>query len=107
MSVASQPTTLRTRISNPSLLFGLCGAAACAVSVYLAPNLPGMFGALLAILMTAIAYRDAHDFIIPDRYSAAAFAVGTVLDWAMSSSRLSPARGSIGQCCRSRWRSRP
>ena len=76
MSVASQPTTLRTRISNPSLLFGLCGAAACAINVYLAPNLPGMFGALLAILMTAIAYRDAHDFIIPDRYSAAAFALG-------------------------------
>src|SRR5437660_12706954 len=78
MSVASPPTTPRTPISNPSLLFGLCGAAACAVSVYLAPNLPGMFGALLAILITAIACRDAHDFIIPDRYSAAAFALGMV-----------------------------
>jgi leader peptidase (prepilin peptidase) / N-methyltransferase len=76
MSVAAQPRTPGTRISNPGFLFALCGAAACAVSVAVAPGMVGIFGALLAILMTAIAYRDAHEFIIPDRYSAAAFALG-------------------------------
>jgi leader peptidase (prepilin peptidase)/N-methyltransferase len=56
--------------------FAVCGAAACAVSLYVAPGLIGLSGALLAALMTAIAYRDAHDFIIPDRYSGAAFVLG-------------------------------
>jgi leader peptidase (prepilin peptidase)/N-methyltransferase len=76
MSVASQIGSSASLASKYKLAYALCGAAAAALSLYVAPGVTGLCGALLAILMTAIAHRDAHDFIIPDQYSAAAFVLG-------------------------------
>lgn len=75
MSVASHIAPAANAAFRHRLPFALCGAAAAALSLYVAPNIGGVFGALLAIVMTAIAHRDAHEFIIPDQYSAAAFAL--------------------------------
>jgi leader peptidase (prepilin peptidase)/N-methyltransferase len=75
MSVASHVAVGANAAFRHRLPFALCGAAAAALSLYVAPNVSGVFGALLAIVMTAIAHRDAHEFIIPDAYSAAALAL--------------------------------
>jgi leader peptidase (prepilin peptidase)/N-methyltransferase len=72
MSIASQSASIKLAASRQKVPFAICAAAACAVSLYVAPGPIGVCGALLALLMAAIAYRDAHDFIIPDEYSAAA-----------------------------------
>jgi leader peptidase (prepilin peptidase)/N-methyltransferase len=81
MSLASQIARKPNAAFRHRLPFALCGAAAAALSLYLAPNVGGVFGALLAIVMTAIAHRDAHEFIIPDQYSAAAFALALAAAW--------------------------
>jgi leader peptidase (prepilin peptidase)/N-methyltransferase len=75
MSVASHIAPKANAVFRPRLPFALCGATAAALSLYIAPNVGGVFGALLAVVMTAVAHRDAHEFIIPDQYSAAAFAL--------------------------------
>jgi leader peptidase (prepilin peptidase)/N-methyltransferase len=75
MSVAAHTAPRANAAFRQRLPFALSGAAAAALSLYIAPNVGGVFGALLAIAMTAIAHRDAHEFIIPDQYSAAAFAL--------------------------------
>lgn len=51
------------------------GAAAAAVttSLIVAPNVHGLFGAGLAILMIAIAAVDARSYLIPDELNSAAF----------------------------------
>jgi leader peptidase (prepilin peptidase)/N-methyltransferase len=72
MSIASQSASIKLSASRQKGPFAIGAAAACAVSLYVAPGPIGVCGALLALLMAAIAYRDAHDFIIPDEYSAAA-----------------------------------
>jgi leader peptidase (prepilin peptidase)/N-methyltransferase len=73
MSVASATKPIRSSALTYKLAFASAGAAAFAVSLYLAPSPIGLCGALLALSMAAIAWRDFHDFIIPDGYSAAAF----------------------------------
>ena len=73
MSVASSIAPKPNAAFRHRLPFALCGAAAAALSLYAAPNISGVFGALLAVAMTAIAHHDAHEFIIPDQYSIAAF----------------------------------
>jgi leader peptidase (prepilin peptidase)/N-methyltransferase len=75
MSVASHTAPRANAAFRHRLPFAVSGAAAAALSLYIAPNVGGVFGALLAIVMTAIAHRDAHEFIIPDQHSAAAFAL--------------------------------
>jgi leader peptidase (prepilin peptidase) / N-methyltransferase len=81
MSLASPVARKPNAAFRHRLPFALCGAAAAVLSLYVAPNIGGVFGALLAIVMTAIAHRDAHEFIIPDQYSAAAFALALAAAW--------------------------
>ena len=54
----------------------LVAVAACVVSVIVAPGLPGILGAGLALIAIAIAVIDARWFIIPNELSAAGFALG-------------------------------
>ena len=89
MSIASHIAPSANAAFRHRLPFALGGAAAAALSLYVAPNVSGVFGALLAIVMTAIAHRDAHEFLIPDEYSAAAFAL------ALAAIALSPGEDAI------------
>lgn len=50
--------------------------AAIAASLIAAPDLDGAFGALLAVLMAAIAVIDSRRYIIPNKLVAAAAALG-------------------------------
>jgi leader peptidase (prepilin peptidase)/N-methyltransferase len=80
MSIAL-PISPNTTAIKYRIALALCGAAAFGASLYAAPGLVGLCGALLAILMAAIAYRDAQDFIIPDEYSAAALVLALAAAW--------------------------
>src|SRR5258708_5838566 len=62
---------------------GLCAVAllalvAVAASIKAVPGPAGYLGAVLALLMLAIAIIDARWFIIPDQLSAAGFAIGLI-----------------------------
>jgi leader peptidase (prepilin peptidase)/N-methyltransferase len=59
-------------------LVGLVALAAGAASLWVAPGWRGVLGALLALVMLAIAVVDARQFIIPDVLSATAFALALV-----------------------------
>jgi leader peptidase (prepilin peptidase)/N-methyltransferase len=72
-SIVSQITSGTPAELNSRVAAAACGIIAAALSLYVAPNVTGFCGALLAALVAAIAYRDGRDFIIPDLYSAAAF----------------------------------
>jgi len=52
------------------------GTAGIMASLWAAPNLIGLFGATLALLMVAIAAIDARYFIIPDELNAVILVVG-------------------------------
>jgi leader peptidase (prepilin peptidase)/N-methyltransferase len=54
------------------------------ISFTASPDVRGAFGAVLALLMLAIAISDAREFIIPDKFSAAAFVFGVVFSAASS-----------------------
>jgi leader peptidase (prepilin peptidase) / N-methyltransferase len=54
----------------------IAGAATVVASLVLLPNVHGVIGGGLAILMIAIAIIDARRFIIPDELTAAALALG-------------------------------
>jgi leader peptidase (prepilin peptidase)/N-methyltransferase len=56
----------------------IAGVSTVVASLLLVPNVHGVFGAGLAILMIAIAIIDARRFIIPDELTAAALALGFV-----------------------------
>ena len=58
------------------LVIVLIGALAVALSFVASPDLRGVFGAALALLMLAIAVSDIRHFIIPDAVSATAFILG-------------------------------
>jgi leader peptidase (prepilin peptidase)/N-methyltransferase len=75
MSIAEPTPSQASPAFVSRLPFALCGAAASAASLYAAPNVAGLFGALLAFLMAMVAWHDARAYVIPDRYSAAAFAL--------------------------------
>jgi leader peptidase (prepilin peptidase) / N-methyltransferase len=81
MSAASPTKPIRTPALANKVAAAAAAALACALSLYVAPNALGVCGALLALLMAAIAYRDFQDFIIPDPYSAAAFVLALVAAW--------------------------
>jgi leader peptidase (prepilin peptidase)/N-methyltransferase len=55
---------------------GIASAIGVAASVVAAPEPHGLWGAILAVLMVAIAAVDARLFIIPDELTAAALALG-------------------------------
>jgi leader peptidase (prepilin peptidase)/N-methyltransferase len=54
----------------------VCALVAVIASVLVSPGLPGLLGAALAALMTAIAISDARQFIIPDPLVLAALVLG-------------------------------
>jgi leader peptidase (prepilin peptidase)/N-methyltransferase len=56
----------------------LPGLAAAATSIVVMPDIRGVLGASLALLMLAIAAIDAQRFIIPNRLNAAAFVLALV-----------------------------
>jgi leader peptidase (prepilin peptidase)/N-methyltransferase len=56
----------------------VCALGAVATSILVAPGLPGILGAGLAILMIAIAISDARQFIIPDPLVLAALVLGLI-----------------------------
>jgi leader peptidase (prepilin peptidase) / N-methyltransferase len=56
----------------------MLAALGIGISLAASPNLNGAFGGALALLMLAIAISDAREFIIPDVYTATAFALGVI-----------------------------
>src|SRR5205823_3012923 len=75
ISVVDRLTVWRERPLAVCII-GLVAVTGCAVSVMVAPGLPGYFGAGLALIAVAIAVIDARWFIIPNELSAAGFALG-------------------------------
>ncbi len=71
---AMETPAKRNRIAYA--VFAAAGSAAVLGSLLAAPGREGIFGAALALLMAAIAVIDARSFIIPDRLTLAAFALG-------------------------------
>jgi leader peptidase (prepilin peptidase)/N-methyltransferase len=59
------------------VIIGLGGIGA-ALSLAVSPNLHGAFGAVLALLMLAIAVSDARRFIVPNALTGAAFVLGLI-----------------------------
>jgi leader peptidase (prepilin peptidase)/N-methyltransferase len=68
---------------NAPLFFPLA-ALGVGISFAASPDLRGVFGAALALLMLAIAISDAREFIIPDKFNAAAFVLGVAFSAAFS-----------------------
>jgi leader peptidase (prepilin peptidase) / N-methyltransferase len=67
------------RVPREPLAYAACAALACAVVIashFAAPGPPGFFGAALGVLMLAIAVTDSRSFLIPDRLTIAAIALG-------------------------------
>lgn len=60
------------------LLWVLASSAPVAISILLVPDIRGVFGAGLALLMLAIAAADARAFIIPDELTTAALILGVL-----------------------------
>src|SRR5436305_1739568 len=70
------PATCRARERPLAVcIITVVAAAACAVSVIVAPGLSGILGAGLALIAIEIAVIDARWFIIPNELSAAGFAL--------------------------------
>ena len=67
--------TGKTRRGAIFLAVAICTVA---ISIIAAPGPQGAFGALLAMVMLAIARIDARAFIIPDRLTIAAYALALV-----------------------------
>jgi leader peptidase (prepilin peptidase) / N-methyltransferase len=73
-SLISQTRTTTRTLDELTIL--LAGAASIATSLIVQPNVLGVVGGGLAILMVAIAVIDARRFIIPNELTAAALALG-------------------------------
>ena len=84
-SLISQTRATTRTLDELTIL--LVGAASIAASLIVQPNVLGVVGGGLAILMIAIAVIDARRFIIPDELTAAALALG-FLNAAMQDSGL-------------------
>ena len=59
-------------------LIGVMALAATVTSIVVAPGVPGLLGAGLALVMLAIAVADGRQFIIPDSLTAAALCLALV-----------------------------
>jgi leader peptidase (prepilin peptidase) / N-methyltransferase len=70
--------TLGKKNRTAYAVFAVTGSATALASLFAAPGREGIFGAALALFMAAIAVVDARSFIIPDRLTLAAFALGLV-----------------------------
>jgi len=77
--LAANQTSIAGALNRQSLReiasVGAIAVAAVVASAWAAPDLRGMFGAGLALLMLAIAVVDARHYIIPDALTAAAIAL--------------------------------
>jgi leader peptidase (prepilin peptidase)/N-methyltransferase len=62
----------------PAIIAAGAATIAIAASLLASPDLTGLFGACLAVLMTAIAAIDARYFIIPNELNAAALALALI-----------------------------
>jgi len=71
--VARTLTTARAFEAITALVAGTVSVAACLI---LLPNVNGIMGSGLAVLMIAIAVVDSRSFIIPDELTAAALVLG-------------------------------
>lgn len=60
------------------LLWVVAGSVPVAISILLVPDIRGVFGAGLALLMLAIAVADARAFVIPDELTGAALILGVL-----------------------------
>ena len=66
-------------VPREPLAYAAVAALACALviaSLIAAPGCPGLFGSALGLLMVTIAVIDARSFLIPDRLTIAALALG-------------------------------
>jgi leader peptidase (prepilin peptidase) / N-methyltransferase len=61
-----------------ALLWILASGAPIATSILLIPDIRGVFGSGLALLMVAIAAADARDYVIPDGLTLLALILGVV-----------------------------
>jgi leader peptidase (prepilin peptidase)/N-methyltransferase len=68
--------TLTTTRTFEEITILIAWAVSIAASLILFPNVEGLIGGGLAVLMIAIAIVDARRFIIPDELTAAALALG-------------------------------
>jgi leader peptidase (prepilin peptidase) / N-methyltransferase len=62
----------------PAIIAGCAATIAIAASLLASPDLSGLFGAGLAILMATVAAIDARYFIIPNELNAAALALAVI-----------------------------
>jgi leader peptidase (prepilin peptidase) / N-methyltransferase len=67
-----------TPVRGHGLLIILIGALGIGLSFAASPDLRGVFGAALALLMLAIAVSDIRHFVIPDVLAASAFMLGLI-----------------------------
>lgn len=74
---ANAPTAMK-QMHLADVAVGAAGLAAAAASVWAAPGIGGALGAVMALLMLAIAVIDYRSFIIPDELTAAALALALV-----------------------------
>jgi leader peptidase (prepilin peptidase)/N-methyltransferase len=76
------PRPIEKDPSRPHILavaaFGLIVVVAVALSLLLAPGIPGVLGAALAVIMLAIVVTDVMHFIVPNTLTAAGFAIGLI-----------------------------
>ena len=61
-----------------ALVFIALAALGVGISFAASPDLRGAFGSALALLMLAIAISDAREFIVPNAFTASAFALGVI-----------------------------
>ena len=60
------------------MLIIILSALAVGLSITASPDLRGLFGASLALLMLAIAVNDMRHFIVPNAFSVTAFVLGLI-----------------------------
>jgi len=75
-TLISQTVAANRTLEEVTIL--IAGASTVVASLVLLPNVFGVIGGGLAILMIAIAIIDARRFIIPDELTAAALALGVL-----------------------------
>jgi leader peptidase (prepilin peptidase)/N-methyltransferase len=85
-------------------LICVLGLAAAGASRWVAPGLRGVFGALLALVMLAIAAIDGRQFIIPDTLSATALALALMNaaiegETALAGLEIAVLRGAVLAAC--------
>src|SRR5262249_18081981 len=71
------PLTARPRIQLEAAIAG-AGIGWLGASLFIAPDLHGVLGAALALVMLAIAAVDAQHFMIPDEFNVAALFLAVV-----------------------------